>query len=130
MIPLRRDQAVALLTYSPLARDTLIRAPALADRPTASARQATDPLARQLAADREVAVVAAVAELAVERGVSQARVAMAWLLDRPGVVAPIVGATKVGHLEEAVAAAELVLTESENASLGASYLPQVVSGRG
>ena len=67
-------------------------------------------------------------ELAAERGVPGAQVALAWLLGRPGVTAPIVGATKVGHIEDALAAETLELSADEVARLEEPYLPHAVSG--
>ena len=68
------------------------------------------------------------AELADERGVPQAQIALSWLLHKPGVTAPIVGATKVAHLEDAVAAAELRLSDDELDRLEEPYAPHAVSG--
>ena len=67
-------------------------------------------------------------EIAAERGAPSAQVALAWLLSRPAVTAPIVGATKVGHVEDALAAAELELTPDEIARLEEPYVPHAVSG--
>ncbi len=69
-----------------------------------------------------------VAEVAAERGVSPAQVALAWLLHRPGVTAPIVGATKLGHLEDAIAAEQLELSAEEMQRLEAPYVPHPVLG--
>ena len=68
------------------------------------------------------------AEVAAERGVSTAQVALAWLLHKPGVTAPIVGATKVEHLEDALAAEQLALGEDEIERLEEPYVPHAVSG--
>jgi len=73
-------------------------------------------------------VIAAVREVARARGVPMARVALAWLLSRPGVTAPIVGATKLAHLDEAVAALDLTLSPEESAALEAPYRPHAVRG--
>jgi aryl-alcohol dehydrogenase-like predicted oxidoreductase len=75
-------------------------------------------------------VVDAVAEVAAERGVPPAQVALAWLLHRPGVTAPIVGATKIGHIEDALAAVKLELTEDEMRRLEERYIPHPVLGHG
>jgi aryl-alcohol dehydrogenase-like predicted oxidoreductase len=69
-----------------------------------------------------------VAEVASERGVPAAQVALAWLLQRPGVTAPIVGATKLGHLEDALAAEQLTLSDEEMARLEEPYVPHPVLG--
>jgi len=76
----------------------------------------------------DFAVVDRAAEVAAERGVPTAQVALAWLFHRPGVTAPIVGATKVEHLDDAIAAERLRLSEEEMARLEEPYLPHAVSG--
>ena len=68
------------------------------------------------------------AEVAERRGVPSAQVALAWLLQRPGVTAPIVGATKLSHLEDAIAAEQLELSEDEVKLLEEPYVPHAVSG--
>jgi aryl-alcohol dehydrogenase (NADP+) len=80
--------------------------------------------------DEDFAVVERVSETAARRGVSNAQVALAWLLQRPGVTAPIVGASKMSHLEEAVAALELHLTTEEVRALEEPYRPHPVLGHG
>jgi 1-deoxyxylulose-5-phosphate synthase len=117
MLPLCRDQGVGVLPYSPLARGLLARA---ADPQAPTARAAEE--GRDLS-DADVGVVRALAEVAAGRGVPPARVALAWVLGRPLVSAPIVGATKVGQVDDAVAAADLTLTDEEVAALEAPYLP-------
>jgi 1-deoxyxylulose-5-phosphate synthase len=117
MLPLCRDQGVGVLPYSPLARGLLARA---ADPQAPTARAAEE--GRDLS-DADAGVVRALAEVAAGRGVPPARVALAWVLGRPLVSAPIVGATKVGQVDDAVAAADLTLTDEEVAALEAPYLP-------
>jgi aryl-alcohol dehydrogenase-like predicted oxidoreductase len=73
-------------------------------------------------------VVDRVSDVAAERNVPSAQVALAWLLGRPGVTAPIVGATKVGHLDDALAAEQLELTPDEVARLEEPYVPHAISG--
>jgi 1-deoxyxylulose-5-phosphate synthase len=75
-------------------------------------------------------VVDAVARVAAARGVPPAQVALAWLLGRPGVTAPIVGATKPGHIEDALAAVELDLSDGEMRLLEEHYVPHPVLGHG
>ena len=75
-------------------------------------------------------MVDALVEVAAARGLPPAQVALAWLSGRPGVTAPIVGATKLGHLEDALAAADLSLTEDEVAGLEEPYVPHPVIGHG
>ncbi len=126
MIPLCRSEGIGLLPWSPLARGYLTRSPS---RKEATARGEVDDYARRLyaypEADRILEAVGRVAEL---RGVSRAQVALAWLLSRPGVTAPIIGATRVSHLDEALGALELELAPDELATLEAPYVPRPVLG--
>lgn len=92
-------------------------------------RARTDRYAELLYTDEsDFDIADAVRAVAGERGVTMARVALAWLLDRPGVVSPIIGAGKVAHLAEAVAATGLTLTDEEKARLEAPYRPHPISG--
>ncbi|MGC8463145.1 MAG: aldo/keto reductase [Acidimicrobiales bacterium] len=130
MLPLCADQGVGVIPWSPLARGLLAgtRGDGSERR---TVRALNDPFADQLygrPGDREV--VAATAAVAAERGVAPASVALAWLLQRPGVTAPIVGATKPDHLADAVAALDLELSDDEVARLEAPYLPHPVLGHG
>jgi aryl-alcohol dehydrogenase-like predicted oxidoreductase len=96
-----------------------------------SARQETDEFGRSLyarTADADRKVVEAVAGVAADRGVPRAQVALAWVLQKPGITAPIVGATKLGQLDDAVAAMSLGLTAEEIAALEAPYVPHAVAG--
>ncbi|OON80035.1 aldo/keto reductase [Streptomyces tsukubensis] len=123
MLPLCADQGVGVLPWSPLARGRLTR-----DWEATTARSRTDEFGSTLypAGDKEI--VEAVAGVAAERGVSRARVALAWLLHRPGVTSPIVGATKEGHLDDALESVELRLEEKEVEALERAYTPHPVSG--
>jgi aryl-alcohol dehydrogenase-like predicted oxidoreductase len=125
MLPLCLDQGVAVLPWSPLARGRLTRA-----WDETSERQQTDDFGKtlypDLQADRQI--VERVASLAASRGVPRAQVALAWLLSKPGVTAPIVGASKLGHLEDAAAAVSLRLTADEIKSLEEPYTPHAVAG--
>ncbi|MFF7330132.1 aldo/keto reductase [Streptomyces sp. NPDC008150] len=123
MLPLCADQGVGVLPWSPLARGRLTR-----DWDVSTRRSANDRFGDSLYADGDRAVVEAVTRIAAERGVPRARVALAWLLGRPGVSAPIVGASKPGHLEDAVAAVELTLEEKELEELERPYAPHAVKG--
>ena len=128
MIPYCVDQGVAVLPWSPLARG-LLAGNRTRDGERLTTRAETDPFGDSLyAPDVDFAVVDRVAEVAAERGVSPAQVALAWLLHKPGVTAPIVGATKIGHLEDALAAAELHLSADEIARLEEPYVPHAISG--
>ncbi|HEX4697845.1 MAG TPA: aldo/keto reductase [Actinomycetes bacterium] len=123
MIPLCLDQGIGVIPWSPLARGRLTR-----DWDESSARSETDEFGRTLYGEGDRAVVDAVATVAQARGVPRAQVALAWLSGRPGVTAPIVGATKPEHLDDAVAALDLELTGDEVARLEAPYRPHAVSG--
>ena len=128
MIPLCLAEGLGLLPWSPLARGVLARADD-AVHVTSTARSAYDQYTRDLYdSPNDAAVVAALRRVAAERGVSPAEVALAWLLSRPGVVAPIVGVTKLEHLDAALAAAALHLTADECAALEAPYQPRPVRG--
>jgi len=127
MNPLCLDQGVGLIPWSPLARGLLA---GTRDRggQRLTVRAANDPFADELYDDADFDVVDAVREVAGERGVPAAQVALAWLVGRPGVTAPIVGATKPGHVDDAVAALDLTLTQEEIARLEASYKPHAIRG--
>jgi aryl-alcohol dehydrogenase-like predicted oxidoreductase len=128
MIPYCVDQGVAVLPWSPLARGLLAGNRTRQDE-RLTTRAETDPFGDSLyTPDVDFDVVDRVAEVAAERGVPAAQVALAWLLHKPGVTAPIVGATKVGHLEDALAAAELELSDDEIARLEEPYVPHAISG--
>ncbi|MFG3042980.1 aldo/keto reductase [Streptomyces sp. NPDC048330] len=124
MLPFCREEGVGVTPWSPLARGRLAR-----PWDTESRRTAGDPIQDRFygpteRADREVA--AAVAEIAAERGVPMAQVALAWMLGRPGITAPVVGATRPHHLTDAVAALGLELDAAETARLEAPYVPHAV----
>jgi aryl-alcohol dehydrogenase-like predicted oxidoreductase len=128
MIPQCIDQGVAILPWSPLARGLLAgNRTREGERLTTRAR--TDEFGDSLyTPEVDFAVVDRAAEVARERGVPTAQVALAWLLHKPGVTAPIVGATRVEHLEDALAAERLSLTTAEIARLEEPYVPHAVSG--
>jgi 1-deoxyxylulose-5-phosphate synthase len=128
MMPLCADQGVAVLPYSPLARGVLT-----GNRGRQGERRTTragdDPLSDERynsAGDFDVAD--RLAEVAAARGVPPAQVALAWLLSRPAVTAPIVGATRLGHISDALAAVQLTLSEEETRTLEEPYLPHPVLG--
>jgi len=129
MIPQCIDQGVAVIPWSPLARGVLA-----GNRTRAGERHTirsnTDAFGDILYIDADFDVVDRVAEVAAERGVPSAQVALAWLLHRPGVTAPIVGATRLGHLEDALAAEQLELSEEEMRRLEELYVPHPVRGHG
>ena len=127
MLPLCRNEGIAVMPWSPLARGFLAggRAPGGG----ATVRAKTDAFAHNMYyADTDFEVAERVAAIAAGRGVAPAQVAMAWLLRQPGVTAPIIGATKMTHLEQAVAALDLELDDDECAALEAPYQPHRVLG--
>lgn len=126
MLPLCRSEGIGVMPWSPLARGRLTR-----PWNESSERSETDAFGKTLyehTADADRRVVEAVATVAADRGVSAAQVALAWVISRPGVTAPIVGASRPGHLEDAIAALELSLTDEEVARLEAPYVPHAVVG--
>jgi aryl-alcohol dehydrogenase-like predicted oxidoreductase len=128
MIPLCADQGAGVIPWSPLARGFLA-GNRTRDGRKHTTRSNTDGFGEalyNLPADFDV--VDRVAEVAAERGVPPAQVALAWLLHRPGVTAPIVGATKLGHVHDALAATGLDLTEDEMRRLEEPYVPHPVLG--
>lgn len=126
MIPLCLDQGVGLIPWSPLARG-LLAGSRERGGVRRTARAGGDPLADEMYADDDFDVVDAVRAVAAGRGLSPAQVALAWLLGRPGLSAPIVGATKLRHLQEAIAAVDVRLGEKEAALLEAPYRPHAVT---
>jgi 1-deoxyxylulose-5-phosphate synthase len=128
MIPQCIDQGVAILPWSPLARGLLAgNRTASGDKLTTRAQ--TDQFGDSLyVPELDFPVVDRAGEVAAPRGVPAAQVALAWLLHKPGVTAPIVGATKLDHLEDALAAEQLQLSEDEIARLEEPYVPHATSG--
>jgi len=128
MIPQCIDQGVAVLPWSPLARG-LLAGNRTREGERLTTRAKTDAFGDSLyKPEIDFAVVDRTAAVAAERGVASAQVALAWLLHKAGVTAPIVGATKVEHLEDALAAEQLSLSEDEIAQLEEPYVPHAVSG--
>jgi aryl-alcohol dehydrogenase-like predicted oxidoreductase len=126
MLPLCRDQQIAVIPWSPLARGRLTR-----DWDASTSRMETDEVGKQLYAASEAAdrqVVERVAAIAEQRGIPRAQVALAWLAQKPNVTAPIVGASKPHHLDDAVAALSVALSEQELRQLEEPYQPHPVLG--
>ncbi len=123
MLPLCVDQGVGVIPWSPLARGRLTR-----DWGETTNRSEKDAFGSTLYEDSDRTVVERVAEVAAERGVPRAQVALAWLLSNRAVTAPIVGATKLGHLEDALAAVDLELSDEELDRLEEPYHPHEVAG--
>jgi len=130
MIPLCRDQGVALIPWSPLARGFLAGNRSRNDATAgATARAGSDELAQAFYyRDEDFAVVERLGEIARERGQSNARIAYAWLLHKAGVSAPIIGASKLVQIDDAVAATELSLSAEEIQRLEEPYRPHPVIG--
>ncbi len=128
MLGLCASEGIGVIPWSPLARGRLARP--WAEEPT-TARAETDQFGKTLyrgTEDSDRQVVGRVSDIAEERGVPMAQVALAWLLSRPTVTSPIIGATKPHHLEDAVAALSVDLTREEIAALEEPYVPHSVSG--
>jgi aryl-alcohol dehydrogenase-like predicted oxidoreductase len=127
MIPLCRAEGVGVLPWSPLARGFLARNRGAAHDETVRAR--TDDIARRFYADdSDAAVLDRVSEVARRRGVSNAQVALAWLMHQPGVTAPLVGASRPQHIDDACLAVELKLDADEIRSITEPYKPHPVIG--
>ncbi len=124
MLPLCADQGIGVIPWSPLARGQLTR-----DWDTATERSGSDQiLAGLYGADSDREIVSRVAEIASVRGISRAQVALAWVMANPVITAPIVGVTKDQHLEDALAAIDLRLSEDEIARLEEPYTPRMPGG--
>jgi aryl-alcohol dehydrogenase-like predicted oxidoreductase len=126
MHPYCLDQGVGVIPWSPLARGRLTR-----DWDAATSRSTTDEFGNGLyvqADEADRAVAAAVASVAEARGVPRAQVALAWVSSKSAVTAPIVGATKLSHLDDAVASLGLEFTDEEIAQLEAAYIPHTPAG--
>jgi aryl-alcohol dehydrogenase (NADP+) len=128
MIPLCLAEGAGVIPWSPLARGFLAGNRSKEDRGE-TVRAKTDEFAhRMYYTDTDFTIANRVADLARKRGVPPARIALAWLLGRPGVTAPIVGASKPAHLEDAVAALEIELSADERRFLEEQYQPHPVLG--
>ncbi|HEY9476470.1 MAG TPA: aldo/keto reductase [Mycobacteriales bacterium] len=126
MLPLCADQGVGVLPWSPLARGRLTR-----DWDEVTERLRSDNFGRMLyddTAESDRATVERVARVARDSGLTRAQVALAWVAQYPGVTAPIVGATRLHHLDEAVAAVEVRLEPDQIATLEEAYLPHQIAG--
>jgi 1-deoxyxylulose-5-phosphate synthase len=127
MLPQCVDQGVGVIPWSPLARGMLA-----GNRGRGGAkntdRAKTDSFGDSLYSEADFDIVERAEQVAQARGVPTAQVALAWLLGRPGVTAPIIGATKLGHLEDAIAGEALTLTDDEVASLEELYRPHAIAG--
>ncbi len=122
MLPLCTDEDVQTIVYSPLARGRLARP--WGEISARSEAEPADALQNESTAKSDQKIVEAVAAVAVERGVSQAQIALAWLRHNPVVAAPIVGALKTKHIDDAIAALSIALTDDEAAKLETPYTPR------
>lgn len=129
MFPLCADQGIGVIPWSPLARG-ILAGKTVQGEGGETARARTDENTRiwHLGSDIDQPVIAALRDVAANRNTSMARVALAWVLSNPVVTAPIIGASKPGHIEEAIAALELELSGEEKAMLEAAYVPHQVAG--
>jgi aryl-alcohol dehydrogenase (NADP+) len=128
MLPLCIDEGIGVIPWSPLARGFLA-GNRTRDKEGGTSRSQTDDYAHQMYyADSDFTIVDRVVETAKRRGVAPAQVALAWILHRPGVTAPIVGASKLEQLEQSIAAVELELSAEEMAFLEEPYVPHRVLG--
>lgn len=128
MIPLCRDQGIGLLPWSPLARGFLAGNRRKQDFGETSRAKTDDYAQKMYYDDSDFEVVERVTAIADRRGVSNAQVALAWILAQPGVTAPIIGASKMKHLDDAAAALSLKLDETERKELESAYRPHRVLG--
>lgn len=130
MIPQCLDQGVAVIPWSPLARG-LLAGNRTREGERQTTRAQTDAFADHLyKPELDFDVIDRLAEVAGERGDPPVQVALAWLLHKPGVTAPIVGATKLAHLNDALAAEQLALSPEEIARLEEPYVPHPIAGHG
>jgi aryl-alcohol dehydrogenase-like predicted oxidoreductase len=123
MMPLCAAEGIGVIPWSPLARGRLTR-----EWNSSTNRLETDEFGKTLYLDADRRVVDRVGEVASQRGVPRAQVALAWMLQKPFITAPIVGASKPNHLDDAVAALSLKLTAEEIAALEEPYVPHAIAG--
>lgn len=130
MLPLCRDMGVGVIPWSPLAKG-LLAGTRTRDGERHTTRAETDQLLeRRYTTEVSFDIADRVAEVAEQRGVTPAQIALAWVLHQPVVTAPIVGATKMPHLEQAVEAVDIELSEDERTYLEELYQPQRILGHG
>jgi aryl-alcohol dehydrogenase-like predicted oxidoreductase len=127
MIPLCLDQGVGVIPWSPLARG-LLAGTHTRDGERLTVRASSDEFSRTLYTNADFDVVDQVTEVARARDLPPAQIALAWLLHKPGVSAPIIGATKISHLDDAIAATEVSLSPEEITLLEKPYLPHPIRG--
>ena len=123
MYGLCADQGIGVIPYSPLARGLLTR-----DWGSTSNRTGSDKIISTSYTPDDRSIVEAVARIAEQRGVPRAQLAMAWVLRNPVITSPLVGVTKTSHIDDAVAALDVVLTDDEVAALEEPYTPRAIVG--
>jgi aryl-alcohol dehydrogenase-like predicted oxidoreductase len=128
MLPLCRDQGIGVIPWSPLARGFLAGNRSRQAWGETTRAKTDDYAQRMYYQESDFAIVDRVVELAQRRGVNPAQVALAWMLHQPGISAPIIGASKMSHLEQAVAALDIPLSEDEQVFLEGPYQPHPVLG--
>ncbi len=126
MLPLCRDQGIAVIPYSPVAKGLLTRKPDSTEAQTLRAQN--DATARRMYNQEDLAIAQRVAEVAESRGLPMAQIALAWMLSKSVITAPIIGATKPHHLVDAAAAVSVTLNDGDIKRLEESYLPHPVLG--
>jgi len=126
MLPLCQDQKIAVIPYSPVAKGLLTRKPNKERNETLRAQ--TDSVGKRMYNEEDLAIAQQVFELAEARGLPMAQIAMAWELSKPAVTAPIIGATKPHHLEDAASAVSVKLSSEEIQQLEEVYQPHPVLG--
>jgi aryl-alcohol dehydrogenase-like predicted oxidoreductase len=126
MLPFCEDQKIAVIPWSPLARGVLSRKPSKEGNETERAK--TDAFGKSLYKESDFEIVNRLTEMAGKKGLPNAQVALAWMLSKPVVTAPIIGASKPGHLEDAVAALNVKLSSEEIKYLEELYQPHAVAG--
>jgi 1-deoxyxylulose-5-phosphate synthase len=128
MIPFCREEGIGLIPWSPMARGFLA-GNRTRDKSGGTSRARTDTYGHELYyQESDFGVVDRVTELAQKRGVSNAQIALAWVLNQPGITAPIIGASKLHHLDEAIKALDLKLSPEEIKALEEPYVPHEVRG--
>jgi aryl-alcohol dehydrogenase-like predicted oxidoreductase len=123
MFPLCKDQKIAIIPWSPLARGVLTR-----KKGDETERAKTDAFGKTLYTEKDYETVDRVAEIAQQHGLPNAQIALAWMLTKPAVTSPIIGASKPGHLEDAIAALDVKLSDEEIKKLEELYEPHKVAG--
>ncbi len=126
MLPFCEDQKIAVIPWSPLARG-LLTGKRTKDR-NETKRAETDAFGRSMYSDEDFAIADRVTQLAEARGVPASQIALAWMLQKPVITAPIIGASKPGHLEDAVGALSVRLSDDEVQQLEELYKPHAVAG--